>query len=77
MSDPTAPAGSGGDPPIIITGGSVTVDFGTAHSKFQRDGTGKHHHPTKTIRRIEVTGDGINIDQTITDGKVTIKVYYD
>jgi hypothetical protein len=66
-----------GDPPIIITGGSVTVDFGSSHSKFQHDGRGKHHNAAHKIKRIEVTGDGIDINETVADGKVTIKIYYD
>lgn len=70
------PVGSGGDPPIIITGGSVTVDFGSRHGKFQNDGKGKHCHDNKTIERIEVTGDGINFNEIIPDGKVTIKIFY-
>jgi hypothetical protein len=67
---------STGDPPIIITGGSVTVDFGSNHSQFQNDGRGKHKHDDKTIERIEVIGDGLNIDEAIADGKVTVKIYY-
>jgi hypothetical protein len=70
-------SGSGGDPPIIITGGSVTVDFGTGHTKFQHDGKGKHHNKDKTVRRVVVKGGGLDIDQAINDGKITIEVHYD
>lgn len=67
---------SGGDPPIIVQGGSVTVDFGSNHGQFQDDGNGKHHHPDKHIKRIEIKGDGLDINETLPTGKVTIKVYY-
>ncbi|MBC7933598.1 MAG: hypothetical protein H7Z38_23810 [Rubrivivax sp.] len=67
---------SGGDPPIIITGGSVTIDLGSSYGKFQDDGKGKQYNADKKIQRIEVTGDGININEAIPDGKVTIKIYY-
>ena len=65
---------AGGDPPIIITGGSVTLQFDD--SQLQ-GGAGHHHHPNKKIKRIEVTGGGLNINQTVNDPKgLTIKVYY-
>ena len=64
---------STGDPPIVITGGSVTVEFDP--SQLQ-GGNGHHHHPNKKIKRIEVTGDGLNINHNVSDPKVTIKVYY-
>jgi CRISPR/Cas system-associated endonuclease Cas1 len=62
------------DPPIVITGGSVTVHFDTI--TLQSDGNGKHHHPGKKIQRIVVKGGGLNINRKIPNGKVTIKVYY-
>jgi hypothetical protein len=61
------------DPPIIITGGSVTVEFDS--NQLQGD-SGRHHHPNKKIKRIEVTGDGLNINYDVKDPKLTIKVYY-
>lgn len=64
----------GADPPIIITGGSVTIEFDKTQLQSQPDG--KHHNPNKKINRIEVTGDGININETVPNGKVTIKIYY-
>jgi hypothetical protein len=65
---------SGGDPPIVITGGSVTIDFDKSQLQPQADG--KHHHPDKHIKRIEVTGDGINFAHDFKDHKVTIRVIY-
>jgi len=65
---------AGGDPPIIITGGSVTLEFDATQLQ---GGGGRHHHPNKKIKRIEVTGGGLDIDETIKDAKgLTIKVYY-
>ena len=65
---------AGGDPPIIITGGSVTLEFDATQLQ---GGGGRHHHPNKKIKRIEVTGGGLNIDETVKDAKgLTIKVYY-
>jgi hypothetical protein len=63
-----------GDPPIIISGGSVTIDFDKTH--FQQNTDGKHHHPDKKIKRIEITGDGIDFAEDTKSGKVTIKIYY-
>jgi hypothetical protein len=63
-----------GDPPIIITGGSVTLEFD--QSQLPSDGNGKHSNPNKKIRRVEITGDGINFAQDTPNGKVTITVIY-
>ena len=63
----------GGDPPIIITGGSVTLEFDDSQLQGSN---GRHQHPDKKIKSIEVTGDGININQAVNDPKVTIKIYY-
>jgi hypothetical protein len=65
---------SPGDPPIIITGGSVTVEFDL--TQLTPVGKGKHHHPSKKINRVIVKGDGIDFDKTIPDGRVTITVHY-
>ncbi|HVF57500.1 MAG TPA: hypothetical protein VM934_15200 [Pyrinomonadaceae bacterium] len=69
---------SGGDPPIVITGGSVTVEFDK--NMFDPDPTGgnKHSHKQKQkqIKRVEITGDGINVNQTVTNGQVTVRVIY-
>jgi hypothetical protein len=61
------------DPPIIITGGSVTIEFD--EGRMQKVKTGKHHHPDKRIRRVEITGDGINFAQNTPGGKVTITIF--
>ncbi len=63
-----------GDPPIIVSGGSVTIDFDK--SQLQENADGRHHHPNKKIKRIEITGDGIDFAENTKSGKVTIKIYY-
>jgi hypothetical protein len=63
-----------GDPPIIISGGSVTIDFDKA--LFQQQADGKHRHADKKISRIEIHGDGINFAEDTKTGKVTVKIYF-
>jgi hypothetical protein len=63
------------DPPIIISGGSVTIEFDKV--KLKDKGDGKHHHPDKKIKRVEVNGDDVTSYVANTNsGKVTIKIYY-
>ena len=62
------------DPPIIISGGSVTIEFDL--SQFQGDGYGRFYNERKEVKRVEVISDGVNIAEHIPDGKVVIKVYY-
>jgi hypothetical protein len=67
--------GAGGDPPIIITGGSVTIEFDP--TILLPDGVGKLYNAQKVIRRVEITGTGIqNYDQTATGNNITIRVTY-
>jgi len=63
-----------GDPPIIITGGSVTIQFDS--SQIPSVGNGKHSNPNKKIKRVEITGDGIDFAQDTPSGKVTIRIIY-
>ena len=63
------------DPPIIISGNSVTIMFDV--SQFVSDGFGKFYNAKKEIKRVEVTSaSGVNIADVIPDGKVTIRIYY-
>jgi hypothetical protein len=62
------------DPPIIITGGSVTIEF----DPKTFGGDGKYTNPQKVIKRVEITGDGIkNYDSTATGNNITVKIIYD
>jgi hypothetical protein len=62
------------DPPIVISGGSVTIEFDA--SIFSANGNGKHTNANKKIKRVEVTGDGIDFGQDTPNGKVTITIIY-
>ncbi|HEV2862233.1 MAG TPA: hypothetical protein VGX48_14575 [Pyrinomonadaceae bacterium] len=61
------------DPPIVVTGGSVSIDF----DQSQLQGSnGRFNNQNKKIKRVEVTGDGINFAENTPNGQVTIKIYY-
>ena len=63
------------DPPIIISGGSVTIKFDKKNLKETPDG--RHHHPDKRITRVEVNGDDVtSYAEDTKSGKVTITIYY-
>lgn len=63
------------DPPIIVTGGSVTIEFDPGI--FNQNGNGRHSNPNKKIKRVEVTVDG-GTPQTINvpNGKVRVEIHY-
>ena len=62
------------DPPIVVSGGSVTIEFDP--STFTKNGN-KHSNANKKIKRVEITGDGVDpIDLNIPNGKVTVKIHY-
>jgi hypothetical protein len=68
MSAPT-------DPPIIITGGSVTIEFDP--TAFGDNGPGKYSNQEKVIKRVEITGSGLqNYDSVATGNEVTVKITY-
>jgi hypothetical protein len=65
----------GTDPPIIIQGGSVTLQFDV--SGLVPKGTGTFGNDQKVIKQVEITGTDIqNYNQTPTGSNVTIKVTY-
>jgi hypothetical protein len=68
--------GGGGpqDPPIVISGGSVTIEFDD--SVFRPLGPGKHANANKKIKRVEISGDGINFAQDTPTGRVVIIIHY-
>lgn len=63
-----------GDPPIIVSGGSVTIEFNK--NTFQEQADGRHRHADKKISRIEITGDGIDFAEDTKTGKVTVKIFF-
>ncbi|HEX8852886.1 MAG TPA: hypothetical protein VF754_05330 [Pyrinomonadaceae bacterium] len=63
-----------GEPPIVVTGGSVTIDFD--ENTFPKQ-NGKHSNANKKIRRIEVTdstGKAL-FAQDVSNGKITITIH--
>jgi hypothetical protein len=60
------------DPIIIVTGGSVSVEFD--HIQLQGN-NGKFNTQSKKIKRVEVTGEGIDFAQDTPGGMVTIKIF--
>ena len=66
---------SAGDPPIIVQGGSVTIQFDV--SQLAASGVGKFSNGQKVIKRVEVSGTDIqNYDETPTGNNVTIRITY-
>ena len=67
------------DPPIVITGGSVTLQFDSQDPVrgLPRSSNGNHHNANKKLKSITIVGDGLNINQTFPTGKdVTITILY-
>jgi hypothetical protein len=62
------------DPPIIVTGGSVTIEFD--NQIFTPNGNGKHSNANKKIRRVEVTVNGNTQTIDVPNGKVTVAIHY-
>ena len=62
------------DPPIIISGGSVTIEFNGYD--FMQTAPHQFSNPNKKIQRVEITGDGVEFAESFPTGKCTIKIYY-
>lgn len=63
------------DPPIIINGGSVTIEFDPR--TFVETETGRYSNQEKVIERVEVIGAGIeHYDCAATGSDVTIRITY-
>ena len=63
------------DPPIVVTGGSVTIEFDPR--TFGETGTGRYSNQEKIIKRVEVIGAGIqNYDAAATGKDITIRITY-
>lgn len=63
------------DPPIVVSGGSVTIDFDS--TIFTPNGNGKHSNANKKIKSVVVEVNG-QAPQTINvpNGKVTVTINY-
>jgi len=63
------------DPPIVISGGSVTIEFNV--DDFQQEGGSKFKNPHKRIRSVVVEGEGIApVVINVQNGKCTVMVNY-
>jgi len=58
------------DPPIVVSGGSVTIEFD--EENMQKLSKGKHHHARKRITRIEIKGGGV--DHVVEDPPRNVKI---
>lgn len=70
-----APAPSEDNPPIVIHGGSVTIDFD--ENTFKPNGKGQFSSAEMKISRIEVLVNGEPTTIEAPDGKVTVTIHYD
>jgi hypothetical protein len=65
-----------GDPPIIVSGGSVTIRIPVGIFPGILFG-GDFTNPLKEIKRVEITGSGItNYSDTASNNDITIKIEY-
>jgi hypothetical protein len=63
------------DPPIIITGGSVTIKFDS--DAFGEVGPGEYKNQDKVITRVQINGTDIeNHDLTVTGTDLIISITY-
>jgi hypothetical protein len=62
------------DPPIVISGGSVTIEYD--EKIFTPNGNGKHSNANKKIRRVEVTINNNTQTIDVPNGKVTVTIHY-
>jgi hypothetical protein len=63
------------DPPIVVTSGSVTIEFDP--SAFGDTGSGRYTNQEKVIKRVEVVGAGIpSYDEAAAGSDITIRITY-
>ena len=62
------------DPPIVVTGGSIDIEFDS--SIFTPNGNGKHSNANKKITSVEVTINGNTQTFNTPNGKITVKINY-
>lgn len=68
---------SAGDPPIIVQGGSVTIQFDPSQLLPDNPFTGIFSNSQKVIKRVEITGTDIqNYDETPSGNNVTVRITY-
>lgn len=62
------------DPPIVVTGGSVSIEFDD--KEIAPQGNGKFKSANKKIKRVEITGEYDPSTGRVTNGNVVIKIFY-
>jgi hypothetical protein len=62
------------DPPIVISGGSVSIEFD--ETQITPQGSGKFRNASKKIKRVEITGEYDPATGQVQNGNVTIRVFY-
>jgi hypothetical protein len=62
------------DPPIVISGGSVTIEFD--ETQIPPDGKNKFRNANKKIKRVEITGDYNPATGQVQNGNVVVRIYY-
>jgi hypothetical protein len=63
------------DPPIVISGGSITIEFDS--DIFTPSGRGKHSNANKKISSVEITvGNDPTQTFSVPNGKITVKINY-
>lgn len=64
------------DPPITVSGGSVNLKFKA--DEMSEQGKGQYYAPDKALKRITISGDGVDESFDFPTGKgVTIKIFWD
>ena len=64
-----------GDQPIVVSGGSVTIDFNDG--VYKKETNGKHRNANKKVRSVKVLdGNGQTLyEQDFANGKVTVEIH--
>ena len=62
------------DPPIVINGGSVTIDID--EDIFTPSGKNQRSNANKKIKSVEVTINGNTQTYDVPNGKVTVAIHY-
>lgn len=64
------------DPPIVVSGGSVTLKYKA--DEMKEESKGLLRNPDKTLKRITISGDGFNESFDFPTGQgVTIRIFWD
>lgn len=64
------------DPPIVVSGGSVSLKFKA--DELPEQSKGQYYTPDKRLRRIVISGDGVNQSFDFPTGEgVSIKIFWD